>query len=279
MGVIRYDITEDSFSNTKLPYAELSILTGVDSSSYLIVDDEHQVLALRAIAHDEKERWWKDENRFQVSFRKTRLAWLSERFTIIPARLYDGNKRRSYLSSLTTLHESDVVLADAVPELDAFIVYALEGDRLSEWRRVFIGCRFYHMLTPLLDQLSKHNKHQLSPLMYAYFRDNLLVMTGMENGKLIFCNAYPCKSTKDFLYFLLLAYQQCQWNPSQVELKILGELLEDSAIYKLFYRYVKKMSFLKFPAPQAYAPLSWGKQSKQTPNHVFYDLVSLQLYH
>jgi len=193
--------------------------------------------------------------------------------------LYDGNKRNLYLSSLTTLKKNDVVLADAIPELDAFLVYALDGDKLSEWRRVFIGCRFYHILTPVLYQLSKHSRQYPGPIMFSYFRDNLMIVIGLENGKLKFCNAFPCEDAKDFLYFLLLAYQQCQWNPSQVELQVFGELLEDSAIYKLFYRYIKKMSFLKPPSSQLHSGFNWGKQSKQTPYHLFYDLISLQLYH
>lgn len=279
MGVIRYDITEEAYSSDKLPFAELSILTGVDSSTYLIVDQDHKVLALRAFAHDLNEKWWKGDERLTFSFKKTRMALLSERFTIVPARLYDGNKRRSYLSSLTTLNEGDTVLSDAIPELDAFLVYALNAEKLSQWRRVFIGCRFYHMLTPLLHQIAQHNRQQVGPLMYAYFKDNLLVLVGLESGRLKFCNAFSCKGVKDFLYFLLLAYEQCQWNPSQVGLEILGDLLEDAAIYKLFYRYVKKISFLNPPSFHNQIGLNWGEQSKQTPKHLFYDLASLQMYH
>ena len=276
MGVIRYDITEDNFAEKKLPFCELSILAGVDSSSYLIVDDENQMNALRAIAHDKEESWWKKDDRLNHTYRKTRLAWLSDRFTIIPARLYDGNRRREYLSSLTTLKESDSVLADAIPELDIFLVYALDGTTLSEWRRTFIGCRFYHLLTPVLHQLALHNRQQLEPIVYAYFRDDLLTVVAIENGQLHFCNAFTCKAANDFLYFLLLAYEQCKWSPSTVNLQLFGELVEDAAIYKLFYRYFKKMKFSKLPADAA---MSNKTNMERLDEHLFYDLFSLQLYH
>lgn len=276
MGVIRYDITEDNFAENKLPLCELSILVGMDSSSYLIVDDENQVNALRAIVHDKEDEWWKQDDRLKQTYRKTRLAWLSERFTIIPARLYDGNRRREYLSSLTNLKETDTVLADAIPELDIFLVYALDGAKLSEWRRTFIGCRFYHLLTPVLHQLAIHNRQQLGSTVYAYFRDDLLTVIALENGRLHFCNAFTCNAANDFLYFLLLAYEQCNWSPSTVGLHLFGELVEDAAIYKLFYRYFKKMSFSKLPAEAA-------RNNKMTTErldeHIFYDLFSLQLYH
>lgn len=275
MGVIRYDITEDNFAENKLPLCELSILAGVDSSSYLIVDDENQMNALRAVVHDKDDEWWKEDDRLKHSYRKTRLAWLSERFTIIPARLYDGDKRRKYLSSLTSLKDSDAVLADAIPELDVFLVYALDGDKLSDWRRAFIGCRFYHLLTPILHQLALHNKQQLAPVVYAYFRDSLLVVVAIENGQLRFCNAFTCKAANDFLYFLLLAYEQCKWSPASVHLQLIGELTEDAAIYKLFYRYFKKMNFAKLPSEVA----NKKTNTEQLDEHIFYDLFSLQLYH
>ncbi len=276
MGVIRYDITEDSFAENKLPLCELSILAGVDSSSYLIVDDENQMNALRAIVHDKEEQWWRNDDRLKHSYRKIRLAWLSERFTIIPARLYEGNKRREYLSSLTQLKDSDAVLADAIPELDIFLVYALDGNKLSDWRRAFIGCRFYHLLTPVLHQLALHNRQQLGPMVYAYFRDDLLVVIAIESGQLRFCNAFTCKAANDFLYFTLLAYQQCKWSPSTVSLELLGELTENAAIYKLFYRYFKKIKFSKLPSEAA---MNRKRNTEQLDEHVFYDLFSLQLYH
>lgn len=279
MGVIRYDITEEGLRTEQLPLCELSILTGVDSSSYLIVDAQQKPLAIRSFTHQAQEHWWQADDRLQATFQKTKLAWLGARFTLVPARLYDGNQRRIYLSSLTKLAKTDTVLVDAIPELDSFLVYALDGEQLSEWRRIFIGSRFYHVLSPMLHQFAHHSRQQLQPQVYAYIKENLLFIIGLENGVLRFSNAFHCKATKDFLYFILLAYEQCGWSAEQVSLNISGELIQDASIYKLLYRYIKTITFLdKLPAYENNY-FSWGKKIEATEKHLFYDLLSLQLYH
>ncbi|PSR15194.1 MAG: hypothetical protein DA408_03205 [Bacteroidetes bacterium] len=274
MGVIRYDITEDAFDKGQLPQSELSILTGVDSSSYLIVDPAQQVLAIRALSHPAGENWWKVDDRLQHGYKKTRLAWLGSRFTIVPARLYSGDQRRSYLTGLTELKDTETVLADPLPELDAFLVYALDQEQLSEWRRSFVGCRFYHALTPVLKQLMLLNRQQGRAKVYAYFRNGMLITVGLDRNRLIFCNAFACPNTKDYLYYLLLTYEQCQWDPSQVPLRLFGEIMRDAEVHKLFYRYVRDVDFLSVAGM-----LRWGTQAALQPNHLFFDLAALQLYH
>lgn len=274
MGVIRYDITEEAFGEQGLPQSELSILTGMDSSSYLITDPEQKALAIRAFSHPPAETWWQTDERLSAGFKKIRLAWLGPRFTLVPARLYNGNARQTMLADLTDLKDSDTVLADALPELGAYLLYALDKDKLSEWRRVFVGCRFYHGLTPILHELAQYTRRQGRAQMYAYLRDGLVYLVGIERDRLLFCNAFSCLAAKDYLYYVLLAYEQCGWKAAQVPLKIFGEILPATEVFNLFYRYVREVEFLQLKATSMMGP-----QAKQHSVHLFYDLLSLQHYH
>lgn len=274
MGVIRYDITEEAFRDQSLSQSELSILTGMDSSSYLITDPEQKALAIRAFSHSPAEPWWQTDERLGAGFKKIRLACLGPRFTLVPARLYNGNARQTMLADLTELKDADTVLADALPELGAYLLYALDKDKLSEWRRVFVGCRFYHGLTPLLHELAQYTRRQGRALMYAYLRDGFVYLVAIERDRLLFCNAFSCHAAKDYLYYVLLAYEQCAWKPAQVPLKIFGEILPATEVFNLFYRYVREVEFLQLKATSMMGP-----QANQHPVHLFYDLLSLQYYH
>lgn len=274
MGVIRYDITTDAFHKSAASQQELSILTGVDSSTYLITNEVNQALAIRALSHEKQEHWWSDEPRTLQSYQKTKLAWRGHRYTIVPARLYNGDARQALLTNLTSLSEQDTVLADPMPELDAFLIYALNQEQLTLWRRTFIGCRFYHVVTPLLHRLSGLARKYGRPQVYAYLHDGWMTTIGLERDHLRFCNTFRCPDAKDYLYYILLTYEQCGWKSDQVTLYLLGEVLQDAAVYRLLYRYVRDIQFM--PAPEG---VTLGGNMAEHPPHLFFDLACLHAYH
>lgn len=205
MGVTRYDIIEEAFREQGLPQSELSILTGMDSSSYLISGPRAEAWAIRAFTHSSTEPWWNTDTRLsQHTYQKVRLAWQSHRFTLVPARLYNGEQRSTFLEALTKIAENETVLADPIPDLDAFLVYAIDQQRLSTWRRAFVGCRFYHAMTPILHQLAKQGQQLGRPAVFAYLRGNSIYTVGIDRNRLMFCNAFKCPTAKDSLYYLLL---------------------------------------------------------------------------
>ncbi|MEZ4984422.1 MAG: DUF3822 family protein [Saprospiraceae bacterium] len=216
MGVIRYDITEDAFDLQRTSSFELSILTGVDSSSYLITDENRAVVCTRTLAHSPFEEWWKDEQRIQLHFQKTRLAWTGSTFTLVPARLYNGENRKSLLSALATPPATATILADPIPELDAVVVYAIEQDQLTQWRRVFDGCRIYHAVTPLLHLMRQQTVKAGRPLVFAFLFDKNMTTVALSADRLLFCNSFVCKDTKDYLYYLLLTYEQAGLSPEKI---------------------------------------------------------------
>jgi hypothetical protein len=264
----------DAFDASATSRHELSILTGMDSSAYLITDEANQALAVRALTHTPREQWWLGEARVLLDYQKVRLAWRGHRFTIVPARLYNGDARQALLMNLTALSDQDTVLADPLPELDAFLVYALDQAQLTLWRRTFIGARFYHVATPLLHRLAALSRNQGRPQVYAYFHDGWMTTIGLERDQLRFCNTFRCPDTKDYLYYLLLTYEQCGWKPDLVPLYLLGEVMRDAAIYKQLYRYVRDIQFLT-----ATEGVTFGGAMSEHPGHLFFDLSSLHAYH
>ncbi|MEL7422437.1 MAG: DUF3822 family protein [Bacteroidota bacterium] len=274
MGVIRYDIAEEGFADQNLSLTELSILAGMDSSSYLVSDIAAKALAVRAFSHSHNEPWWLTDDRLKSDgFSKVRLAWRGRRFTLVPARLYNGEERTSFLSSLTTLRDSETVLADSIAGLDTFLVYAVDQARLSDWRRTFIGCRFYHALTPLLSQLSRLGQQLGRPAVFAYLHSGTIYTIGLDRNQLVFCNGFNSPEAKDSLYYVLLAYQQCGWKTQQVPLYLFGEVLTDAEAYRLLYRYIKQVHFVDFSTG-----LHWGMEAAVHPLHLFFDLAALQQY-
>ena len=58
--------------------------------------------------------------------------------------------------------------------------------------------------------------------------------------------AFRFDSPGDFLYYVLLAYEQCRLKPDAVPLFLSGNILENGAIYRNLVRYVQSIHFLNW---------------------------------
>lgn len=254
----------------------LSVLSGTDSSSYFLVNEDGQVVAIRAIDHAaENLRWWREEEPFLASpVAHAQIGYLDPRFTISPSRLYNSEHRRQYLEALTDLSPTITVMADPIPELDVFLVYAMEQARLAAFRQAFVGSRQVHLLHPLLRSFARHNRQRGLPALYAYFWRNEVYLVGLEGAKLRFCNGFSFLDAKDALYFVLLAFEQCGWNPQDTPLHLCGEIVQGGEIFRWLQRYVRRKHFLSLPGD-----LRWGAGASAEPGHRFYDLAALYQLH
>ena len=93
-----------------------------------------------------------------------------------------------------------------------------------------------------------------------------------EDKGLLFSNAFPYQSAKDFIYFLLLPYQQFGLKPGKTPVYLSGQLVEDSEIYREALRYLKGPRFVE---PPAFFHL--GSRINQEPRHFYFDLLGLSL--
>ncbi|MCB0638361.1 MAG: DUF3822 family protein [Lewinella sp.] len=250
---------------------ELSILSGMDSSSYLLVSDDGQVLSIRAVDHEAGEAWWQVDDRLNQPVGNVQIGYIDHCFTLTPTRLYNSEHRREYLAALSSLPDEVTVMADPIPELDVFLVYGLPQRRLTAFRHAFVGSRQVHILKPLLQAFAQHNRLRGLPAVYAYFWRNELFLVGLEGNLLSFCNAFSFLDAKDALYFVMLAFDQCGWKPNETPLLLCGEIVENGEIYRWLQRYTRRLTFLTPPGD-----LRWGSLTSQQPPHRFFDLAALQ---
>lgn len=94
----------------------------------------------------------------------------------------------------------------------------------------------------------------------------------LDGLNLLFFNAFRYESAKDFVYYALLAYDQCSLNPATQPAYLSGPLLEDSEIYRMAGRYIKQLIFVD---PSAY--FQFAGPFKEQPGYLHFDLLSLSL--
>lgn len=280
--MITREIIEDLFSARNTLSYELSILIGVDSFDYVLTDAGHQVLALLTSSFDPAKSTLSEQIRqeqerkhqlLKHSYKNVKVAYANEKMTLIPSRLYNDAERLTYLSQTITLKADDEIRVNDLPVLQAKNVFAIPNAIIDLVQQHFSGVRVFHLTSALLTgfrQSITPSERQFRVL--VHLSGDLLYITLFDHAHLFFCNCFTYKNAKDFLYYILLVFKQFNLNPEETPLWLSGRLVPDSEIYRLLYRYIRHLHFVRLPAfYQA------GPKLSEEPAHFYFDLLSINL--
>jgi hypothetical protein len=176
-------------------------------------------------------------------FKRTDCILVTERFTLVPAALFDSASAAQYLRFNQPLAAHDEVLTDMLRQPDARNIYAVSENLTAVLRRQFTGIRFRHHLSPLIERTLSVNKNADGRRILVHIQQQRFDLLITDGGLLLLANTYRFQSAEDVAYYLLFACEQLRLNPEQVPVEIVGEIDPDSAIYKLLFKYVRHVKF------------------------------------
>ncbi len=291
MGKLSVDIIEDNYLNKSAAAANnLSILIGVDRFAYLVSTPDHQVLALReyeresdistaskqeqkAISLPFLEKICAGDAHLGASFARIHVAWSNPFTALVPKRLYDDEHKATYLQYLVSPEGEWTYAVDDLPHFEACNVYAIEREGLAWCQKQFPGSKLVHITTTYLSAARNLAANpQGVRRLFVHTEIGRLRLALLDENRLFFSNTYTYQTAKDFLYFVLALVDEFDLDQETTPVLLSGQLMEDSEIYRLLYRYFRKLSFVSCP-PQ----ISPGAKSGALPQHLFSDLYFLAL--
>lgn len=281
MGKIRYEIVEENFSGKSSSSYELSILLRVDSFTYMVIDGQQQILVLKdyyfqinngqkTIAAKTYQGIVEEDKLLGLPYRNCRMGIAGPAFTLIPNRLFKSAEKEAYLRQLIRPESGVQARVDDLTLFSAKNVYTLDQDILDISMRHFPGCRIFHYNTVLLCGLYQIAANKRGRNLFINLHEKKFSIILFDGSELLFINSFAFQSSKDFIYYVLLVYDQFELKSESVPIFLFGKLVEDSEIYKLLYRYIKIVHFLEVPA---YFQL--GPKLNLQYARFYYDLMSL----
>jgi len=245
--------------------------------SYLVSDQQQHVLGLRAYQLDPKDQYpvqsiLKEDKILNSNYKQVKLGVFSPRFTLLPSNLFDENAAASYINKTSHVKRNDLIMHDTLSDLAIHNIYAFDKHLLQQLEEAFSEVSCYHSSTGLINNfLANFDKTARNIFLNIYHQS--VVITVVENNQLSFHNIFSFKASADCLYFVLLVYKQLGFDPKKDALYVVGDLVKDSEIHKLLFKYIRTIKFVE--QPNFY---TFGKEIKQTlPPHFFFDLYSLKL--
>ena len=281
--MIRQEITEDSF-NRKLSSAyELSILSGMDSFSYVISDGQKNVLALRDYTFDTpttSPRQWKEELQSIFSedkllglhYQRTKLGLFHHKSALVPNRLFNPSEQQVYLDHLTENRSDETVSIDHLVKLPAKHLYYIGDTQKDFFHRLLPNAKVFHASSAIFQALKSTSASYANTCLFTYIRSGELQVLLFKDQDLQFFNTFTYHSANDFIYYILLVYDQFKLSPESVPIHLLGQLIKDSEVFRLLQKYLQFIDFVEAPSD-----IHIGPKLRRVPNYFYFDLYSVLL--
>lgn len=211
-----------AFENHLIPGSGSGELTG---------NPAHALINSQLISHDYKSK---------------HLIWEHPLATLIPASLYEETQKESILLFNQDVNTHPVVMADKLRSTDSYNIFGLpENNYYYFQNRNFV---IHHHASVFIESLALQNKLTISEQqVYLHIGSGFFDFMLFQDRKLRYYNTFVFNSSEDFIYFLLFAMEQLGLNPDSANVQLSGEIVEDSALYTMLFKYVRFPKFMAMP--------------------------------
>lgn len=272
------DFIDKSYDVALSSQYDLSILLGMDRFFYAINNSDRKVLLIKKLdIPKEQDRINRvkslllSDEAFQKSFAHTNVCYSSSFFTLIPSPLLDPKETRTYLEKVCNLPDSCLAFKSAENPHGMSNVYGINDDDFYLLNSFFPNAKHVHLTSVLLDAYRSHALNQIGERMYINIQSHEMCVYLFRNGELNFANFFKFKSSEDFLYYVMLCFEQQRLDQEQTQLFLTGKLIKDSKVFQLLRRYVRNVKFLN-----SEVPLNTTSSQDEWLLYQYFDLLSLR---
>jgi len=212
----------------------------------------------------QSERWLKG------NFKSVSCAFYSQKSTLMPSPLFDEQEIRTYLSLHTDLVPEDELYSNALIHAPIRNCFAIP----KSWRELIIehfpNAKILHIGTTLIESAIQRKTNGIELLLHFQGVQFNCVVT--NNHNLLFHNSFNYQTSEDVIYYLLYIMEQLGLDPNSIRIYLSGSIINDSAIYKLLYKYILNIEFIDLPSTVEYS-----KPIQLADKHRFYQLIQQYL--
>ena len=150
-------------------------------------------------------------------------------FTLVPSHFFDPASAREALAEVADLKEGQVVASLDIPQYDAVLVYAQDGDSVVDTPEIY-------KILMQLPNCPEYNKILCGIL------DDTLYLAVAQGKSLLLANSFPARDFTTAEYYIFLALNSLQLNPEISTVCFLTPL--DAEDEMSLYRYFKAVEKL-----------------------------------
>ncbi|WP_139958799.1 DUF3822 family protein [Flavicella sediminum] len=179
----------------------------------------------------------------QNNFKKVSVHYNNELSTIVPQKYFSEDKLDSYLTHTIKVLATDFIAFDEIDALQANAVYIPYVNINNYLFSLFGSFEYKHSSSVLLETLSNKFKATQAKKMCVNVSSSSFQIVVLEEGKLLFFNAFHYQTAEDFIYYILFVCEQLQLDTNSIDTLLFGDIEKESELFRIAYQYIRNINF------------------------------------
>lgn len=240
---------------TEKKYKKLVLQVSLNGFCFCVVDTlYHNILLFKEVDFKDfpasakvEDHYWKaflDHQELTRMYDEVIVFHDNNLNTFVPTALFDEPFLGSYLQYNTKVFETDFFTFDAIANQEMNNVYVPYANINNYLLDQFDSFDYKHVNSILVSKLLEKSKNIEEKQVFVHFGKEKFEIVVVQNQKLILFNSFEYVTEADFIYYLLFTAEQLNLNPEHFKLKLLGNIAEDSPLFRMAYKYVRHVELM-----------------------------------
>ena len=187
---------------------------------------------------------FKTDTYLQKDFSSVLVIHQNSLSTLVPNKYFSEDKLSEYLNFNIKTLATDFLTFDELKNCDAKNVYVPYVNINNYLFQNFGEFDYLHHSTILIDKLLSKNVSTEKEVYVNVSKNNLDIVV-LKNKKIELSNTFRFQTKEDFIYYILFVFEQLKLNTEEIKLFFIGDIEEESEIYKITFQYIRNVSFLE----------------------------------
>ena len=232
---------------------KLSIQFSLDGFSFCTTNTNNEVLEFSSytfsktknspeLVLEKLQDIFKKEKSLQYDFETVTVIHQNNLNTLVPNEYFKEDALKSYLKYSIKTIATDLITFDELDFMNSKNVYIPYVNINNFLFQNFGEFEYKHYSSVLLEKLFSIPTNDNG--CFIHVSKSTLDIVIIKNSNLQFFNIFEYKTKEDFMYYVLFTLEQLELSTEETLVSILGDIEEDSDLYRLIYTYIRNIDFL-----------------------------------
>jgi len=232
---------------------KLSIQFSLDGFSFCTTNTHNEVLEFSSYTFSKTKNSpelvlenlqdiFKKEKSLQYDFETVTVIHQNNLNTLVPKEYFKEDALKSYLKYSIKTIATDLITFDELDFMNSQNVYIPYVNINNFLFQNFGEFEYKHYSSVLLEKLFSIASNDIC--CYIHVSKSTFDIVIIKNSNLQFFNIFEYKTKEDFMYYVLFTLEQLELSTEETLVSVLGDIEEDSDLFRLMYTYIRNIDFL-----------------------------------
>ena len=232
---------------------KLSIKFSLDGFSFCTTNTHNEVLEFSSytfsktknspeLVLEKLQDIFKKEKSLQYDFETVTVIHQNNLNTLVPNEYFKEDALKSYLKYSIKTIATDLITFDELDFMNSKNVYIPYVNINNFLFQNFGEFEYKHYSSVLLEKLFSIASND--NCCYIHVSKSTFDIVIIKNSNLQFFNIFEYKTKEDFMYYVLFTLEQLELSTEETLVSVLGDIEEDSDLFRLMYTYIRNIDFL-----------------------------------